>query len=229
VSHRCFALFLWVATLSGSLAEASESLASIRPLPDAIPVVTVPADITAAATSTGGAAVTFAASAVDPQDGPLAVACTPASGSQFPVGATTVTCRAIDSQHVTGSASFSVRVVYDAPTDGTFFRQPINPDGSSIFKGGSTIPVKFALRGASAGITNLVARISVARVSGGIAGSFVEPASNAAPDGGHLFRYDASVGQYIYNLSTRGMATGTWTIRVDLGDGVTHAVVVSLK
>ena len=45
--------------------------------------------------------------------------------------------------------------------------------------------------------------------------------------GAPLFRYAG--GQYIYNLSTKGMATGTWTIRVDLGDGVAHAIVASLR
>jgi hypothetical protein len=199
----------------------------VEPLPSSLPVVTVPADMTAAATSAAGAVVSFDASAVDPQDGPLAVTCTPASGSLFPVGATSVTCTAVDSRQIIGSATFSVGVRYDAPTDGTFFAQPINPDGSSIFKAGSTVPVKFSLTGASAQITNLAARISVARISNGITGSYVETTSNAAPDGGSLFRY--SSGQYIYNLSTKGMATGTWSIRVDLGDGVPHAIVVSLR
>jgi len=107
------------------------------------------------------------------------------------------------------------------------FFQPVDNGAVNVAQPGSSIPVKFSLTGASAGITNLAARISVARVSNGVAGSYVETTSNAAPDGGNLFRY--SGGQYIYNLSTKGMATGTWSIRVDLGDGVAHAIVVSLK
>jgi hypothetical protein len=199
----------------------------VQPVPEALPVVTIPGDITASATSTGGAVVTFAASAVDQQGGALAVTCAPASGGLFPVGTTPVTCSATDSRQFTGAASFTVHVRYAAPTDGTFFAQPINPDGSSVFKCGSTIPVKFSLTGVSAGITNLAAHISVARISNGIEGTYVETTSNAAPDGGSLFRY--SGGQYIYNLSTKGMATGTWSIRADLGDGVAHTIIVSLK
>jgi uncharacterized repeat protein (TIGR03803 family) len=42
--------------------------------------------------------------------------------------------------------------------------QPLNADGSSIFKLGSTIPVKFKLTGACAGITNLIAKIYVAKI-----------------------------------------------------------------
>ena len=219
-------------TSSNEICANSPSLSPftvVQPLPDQIPVVTVPADMTVGAASTAGAVASFAASAVDPQDGPLGSTCTPASASPFPIGATLVTCTAVDSQQITGQASFSLRVSYDAPTDGSFFLQPINPDNSSIFKAGSTIGVKFKLTGASAGITNLVAHISVARISSGVMGTYVETTSNAAPDGGNLFRYDATAGQYIYNLSTKDMATGTWSLRVDLGDGIDHAIVVSLK
>src|SRR5262249_44642812 len=58
------------------------------------PVITVPADITKEATGPDGAAVTYTATATDDRDGPVAVACTPASGATFPLGATTVDCTA---------------------------------------------------------------------------------------------------------------------------------------
>jgi hypothetical protein len=199
------------------------------PDPATLPVVHVPADMTVSATSTSGDIVSFTATAADAQGTPLVPVCTPPSGSVFAVGTTAVTCTALDARQFTGSASFTVHVRYDAPTDGTFFSQPINPDGSSIFKAGSTIPVKFTLTGVSAGIKNLVAHISVARVSSGITGTYVEAASNVAGDAGGVFRYDATAGQYVYNLSTRGMATGTWSLRVDLGDAVNHTILVSLR
>jgi hypothetical protein len=54
--------------------------------------------------------------AVDDVDGPLAlVTCTPASGSTFPLGTTTVTCSATDSSGNTGSGSFTVTVVDTTP------------------------------------------------------------------------------------------------------------------
>jgi len=108
-------------------------------------------------------------------------------------------------------------------------RQPINVDGSSVFKLGSTIPVKFQLTGASASISNLVALIYVAKVSNGVAGTEVEPATNVNADAGNVFRYDASANQYIFNWGTKGLTEGTWQIRIDLGDGVTHIVNVSLR
>src|SRR5205814_45001 len=75
------------------------------------PVVSVPADITAECTGSGQAAVTFSASASDVCAGPLAATCVPASGSSFPLGATTVTCTANDGNGNSDSASFTVTVV----------------------------------------------------------------------------------------------------------------------
>jgi hypothetical protein len=73
------------------------------------PVVTVPVNITREATGVNGAAVTFTATATDNVSGALTPACSPQSGSTFPVGATTVTCTATDGRN-TGSASFTVTI-----------------------------------------------------------------------------------------------------------------------
>jgi len=182
------------------------------------------------ATSAAGATVTYALpSAMDAVDGARPVACTPAPGSSFPLGKTTVTCTARDNSQNTATATFTAWVQVQAPSDGTFFGQPINPDGSSIFKQKSTIPVKFKLTGASAAITNLVAHLSTAKTANGVTGTFVEADSNASPDGGNTFHYDATAGQYVFNLSTKAMTAGTWSVRADLGDGVPHQISVSLK
>jgi HYR domain len=75
------------------------------------PTVTVPANITTSTDNPGGKAVTYGdATANDIVDGPLTPTCSPASGSNFPVGTTTVTCSATDSHGNTGSASFTVTV-----------------------------------------------------------------------------------------------------------------------
>jgi hypothetical protein len=180
------------------------------------------------ATSTSGVALTYTPpTAVDAIDGPRPVTCTPASGSTFAVGATTVTCTSSDTAGNTTTATFTVTVTYQAPTGGSFFQQPVNGDGSSIFKLGSTVPVKFALTGASANITNLVAKLYVAKVSNGIEGTLVEATTNGAADAGNQFRY--SGGQYIFNLSTKTLSTGTWVVKADLGDGVDHSVHISLR
>lgn len=74
------------------------------------PDVTVPADQTLEATGSTGATATFSASAADIVDGNVAVSCSPASGSVFPLGTTSVTCTATDAAGNQGSASFSVTV-----------------------------------------------------------------------------------------------------------------------
>jgi HYR domain len=60
------------------------------------PEITVPADMTVEAQSFAGAAVTYVATAEDERGRPVPVTCTPASGSTFPLGTTTVTCTATD-------------------------------------------------------------------------------------------------------------------------------------
>jgi hypothetical protein len=75
------------------------------------PVVSVPADITVEAAGPSGALVEFTATATDVPDGSVTPACTPASGSVFPLGATTVTCSATDASGNNGSASFTVTII----------------------------------------------------------------------------------------------------------------------
>jgi len=73
------------------------------------PVLALPAPISVV-TATGGAAVTYAATATDLVDGAVAPVCAPASGSTFPVGTTAVACTATDAHGNAASASFAVTV-----------------------------------------------------------------------------------------------------------------------
>ncbi|MCX5342161.1 HYR domain-containing protein [Streptomyces atratus] len=77
------------------------------------PVVTVD-DLTVRAKDKKGARVTYDATAQDATDGTLPVNCTPASGSLFPVGSTTVTCSATDSAGNTGTDTAQIEVL-EAP------------------------------------------------------------------------------------------------------------------
>jgi hypothetical protein len=74
------------------------------------PTLTLPANITAEATSAAGAAVTYDATASDTQDGTRTPVCAPASGSTFPLGTTTVGCSVTDSGGLSTSGSFTVTV-----------------------------------------------------------------------------------------------------------------------
>ena len=165
------------------------------------PAITVPADVNAVATTAAGATVTYGAvTANDLVDGIVAATCDKASGSAFPLGKTTVTCAAKDKAGNESTKSFVVNVTVSWGD----FQQPINVDGSSVFKSGSTIPVKFRLSGASAAVTNLDARLYWTKVSNGVAGSEAEGVSTSAASEGNQFRY--SDGQYIFNLSTKLMS-----------------------
>ena len=107
--------------------------------------------------------------------------------------------------------------------------QPVNADGSSIFKLGSTVPVKFQLTGASAGITNLSARLYLQRIGAGTTGTSLEAISTSNATTGNLFRFDATSGQYIFNLATKTLSAGTYRLQMNLGDGVLRTVTISLK
>jgi hypothetical protein len=74
------------------------------------PIVTVPASFSVNSSTSAGAVVTYTASASDSVDGALTPTCTPASGTTFGPGVTTVTCTATDAHSNTGSASFTVTV-----------------------------------------------------------------------------------------------------------------------
>jgi hypothetical protein len=68
------------------------------------------------ATGPLGAVVTFASpTALDNVDGPRPVTCTPASGSTFPIGTTTVTCTASDLSGNPSSTTFTITVVDTLP------------------------------------------------------------------------------------------------------------------
>lgn len=74
------------------------------------PTVTTSGDVTVAATGAGGAAATFTATAKDSVDGTRPVNCTPASGTTFKVGKTTVDCWAFNKRGKIGRSSLTVTV-----------------------------------------------------------------------------------------------------------------------
>ena len=191
------------AELTGVIAISAgyfHSLALTTVVADTTPsVVTVPTDVAAPATSALGAVVTYPpASAQDNVAGILPVTCAPASGTTFALGQTTVTCTATDPSGNTGSASFHVSVTY--AWSGAL--RPFSADGTSTFKGGSTIPVKLSLTGASAPITNATIKLSYAQVRNGVVGPYMDAKTNVASSAGNSFRYSGQ--QYIFSWSTKG-------------------------
>ncbi len=190
------------------------------------PALAKPADIALTATSATGAVATYAPTAPDAVDGSVAAVCTPVSGSTFALGTTQVSCTATDKAGNKSAAQvFNVSVT--VPWSNVL--QPVNVDGSSVFKLGSTVPVKFKLTGSASAVTNLTAKLYYAKVTNGVAGTDLAATSTAAADSGNVFRYDATAGQYIFNLATKGWSEGTYQLRIDLGDGVPHTVNIGIK
>src|SRR5262249_24746512 len=130
------------------------------------PTIHVPANIVQTNAGASGAIVTSTATATDLVDGTDPVTCAPASGSLFPVGPSTVHCTSTDAHGNTAMATFTITVGYQWCGIG----QPINGDGTSIFKLGSTVPIKFQLCRPSAGLV-ITAHIAIYFVSGGIPGT----------------------------------------------------------
>jgi X-Pro dipeptidyl-peptidase len=80
--------------------------------PDTVaPTLTLPASpITVDATSPAGADVTYTATVTDNEDPNPTIACTPATGSTFPIGDTTVNCTGTDASGNVATGSFVVHV-----------------------------------------------------------------------------------------------------------------------
>ncbi len=193
-------------------------------------------------TATGSATVTLNGTGSSDPDGDALTYVWTEDGAQIvtgdspsvdlAMGTHTITLTVSDPYGATATDTVEVKIVLVYSWSGVL--QPIDPpnaDGlsTSVFKVGSTVPVKFALAGASAGITTLAATLSYAKVSSGVVGSDTEAVSTAAATTGNLFRYDAATGQYIFNWSTKGLTSGTYRLTIDLGDGVERTVNLGLK
>lgn len=94
------------ADAAGNAAVATQAVTVVDDTP---PVLSVPASVTADATSTSGTLVVYSVSATD-NVGVASLACAPASGTTFPVGETTVSCAAKDAAGNGATASFVVLV-----------------------------------------------------------------------------------------------------------------------
>jgi hypothetical protein len=106
---------------------------------------------------------------------------------------------------------------------------PIRPDGSSVFRTGSTVPVRFAVTD-SAGDPEpgLSANLSYAPVTGNVTGTWT-PATAPRTDDGNTFRYDAVAGQYIYHWSTEGIRVSRYRLRITTSYGAAYTADLTLR
>jgi hypothetical protein len=155
-------------------------------------------------------------------------------GAANGVGTFNFTATATDVAGNTATTSGSYRVIYR--WDG--FLQPINDTAhqvgtsTSVFKAGSTVPVKFQLKKADGSVvqSNNIP-VWVTPVKGSSTSAAVDESAYSDPaTAGGSYRWDASGLQYIYNWGTaKSNANYYWRIGVTLDDGQTYYVNIGLR
>jgi lysophospholipase L1-like esterase len=138
LAGRTIAVFVTVlALVYGAGCKATPSAPTPPPPPPVAdaPEIDCPAAVTVSALTGVGAAVTYANPETRKGQGTVSVACTPPSGSTFPVGATQAQCIATDSLSRTSSCTFSVTVA--APP--RLRRTRIMAFGDSVTEGATII------------------------------------------------------------------------------------------
>jgi DNA-binding beta-propeller fold protein YncE len=184
-------------------------------------VVTLPANSSATSAVVNYPAVT----ASDSCAGGASVNSSPASGSSFPVGTTTVNATANDGNGNTASCSFTVTVLYNFAG---FFQPVANPPTFNLVNAGRAVPVKFSLSG-NKGL-NIFAAGSPS--SGPVACNSNDDAAvlvDTVTAGGSSLSYDASSDQYVYVWKTDPSWTGCRQLVVTLNDGSVHTAYFKFK
>jgi hypothetical protein len=116
----------------------------------------------------------------------------------------------------------------DSPYTFSGFQSPFSGNGKDPFKAGSTVPVKFQLKDAQGNyVKNAAAQLSIAKITNGEEGTYV--AANSPGNGNNAIRYDSSTNQYIFNLSTKDLAAGTYSLKLDLYVGAPKVIQFTLK
>lgn len=179
-----------------------------------------------------GAAPAATCTATDSFSGLESCKVTVTGGTANGVGTFTWTATATDKAGNSVSQTGTYKVTYRF--DG--FLQPINDTAhqvgtsTSVFKAGSTIPVKLQLRNAAGtAVQSAGAPVWLTPVKGGTMSLPVdETVQTVSADSGLAYRYDATAGQYIYNWKT-GTGGNYWQIGVKLDDGQTYYVNIGLR
>ena len=118
------------------------------------------------------------------------------------------------------------------------FLQPINDtthqtgQAFSVFKAGSTIPVKFQLKNLGGAVVQAQTLPAWLAPQKGAAMSVSVDESAYADSGtsGSTYKWDSASQQYIYNWNTKGVAAGYWyKVYAKLDDGTTQFVTIGLR
>jgi hypothetical protein len=199
---------------AGNTGSASFNVTVVDTTP---PDLTLPSNIEVLATGPDGAVVNFSATATDLVDGTVAVICSPASGSLFPIGTTTVNCSATDAAGNAASGSFTVKVKLSLYG----FYQPVDMDKLNTVKGGSTVPLKFEIFAGDTELTDTsyVQSLEAQKVT--CDAGLPEDTIEMTATGNTSLRYDGIAGQFIYNWQTPKGAGICYLVTMTTIDGST--------
>ena len=153
------------------------------------------------------------------------------------VGAKSFTVNASDVAGNTAALTAGYRVQYLAAgacsgEPGHTILQPVNADGTSVFKQKSTIPSKFRVcdaLGASIGSPGVVTLFRlIATISGVVTMTLDDDPVSTTPDA--AFRWDPTDRQWIFNLNTKSLsASRTYVYQISLNDGTAIQYQFGLK
>ena len=178
-------------------------------------VVNLPMNSTATSMVVNYPAVT----ATDSCSSSVTVNSTPASGSVFPVGSTTVNATADDGAGHTSECSFTVTVQYNFAG---FFPPVANPPVVNLVQAGRAIPVKFSLSG-DKGLGIFAAGSPASGPYPCNSSDPATPLEGTVTAGGSSLSYDPTTDQYIYVWKTeKGWAGTCRQLVVQLNDGSIH-------
>jgi hypothetical protein len=218
-------------SLAGDGALAFSGIVDVAP-----PVLTLPANLSTEAIGPAGSTAAYTVTAVDAVDGVVMLVCSPASGTWFALGRTTVQCAASDRTGNTATGSFTVTVTDTTPPALTV------PDNISAIASGSSgapaayvasatdlvdgvvVPACAPLSGSVFAIGTTLVRCTAVDTHGNSAvGTFTititQPASITSPD--HTTLTVGTAGAFL--LSSGGSPTPTLSEVGALPVGLTFA------
>ena len=187
------------------------------------------------------ATLTLLVTAMDPDGDPI----TAISASQLPAGATFVnhTLHWIPTAHQAGGYTILLTAsdgqlttespllitVVQTPYGFSGFLPPLSATLPNIARLGSTVPIKFRISVCGPD-TTARATVWVQRMVNG------QPAGPRQPAGstdkatiGNVITNTDGTKLFHYNLKTLGLTKGVWQIQVNLDDGTTHTVMLTLR
>jgi hypothetical protein len=131
-----------------------------------------------------------------------------------------------DTNHSGSSDSKTFSILYASTgtclgSSGHAILQPVNADGTSVFKQKSTVPAKFRVcdaNGNSIGTPGVVSNFRLVQIINGTTQDVDEAVVSTTPDA--AFRWAATDQQWIFNMNTKNLAANaTYLYRITLNDG----------